>query len=365
MKKCNVLLLLLPLLVPHLLAILDGRRAPVFVNTAYTFTNYEWARGEVYFRSGFVVPPNITAILGVTVPVVGEILLCAGGDDSTPSTIMLETPLDIGSATLKGGCTFKTKNNIDGYLLGFSGCGDRLVFEDNMRLDMQGRSVAIDLATNGPLSTQRFVINNASPKKLTLVNGCLQSIYDFPSVEPRMFVGKNTAGRHELVLENVALLLGQQGLLTFTNLNVTCSSGSAIFQGPYRASNINFYSELNIGNDAMLTGMPSMQFNLTSSITSNDYLQVAPRGKLVLNSNTLTYNRPLRLPFPVPNADTHSRIVINGSSTIQANGVGSNRILQLGAGPVLTYTCDASLEIMPSAHLILDNVILQNKSFFD
>ena len=47
-------------------AVLDGRAAPIYLESRYTFTNYEWAKGLVYFKQGFDLPAHGTAFLDIT-----------------------------------------------------------------------------------------------------------------------------------------------------------------------------------------------------------------------------------------------------------------------------------------------------------
>ena len=59
--------------VTPLKAVLDGRVAPIYLTTRYTFTNFEWARGSVYFKNGFDAPINGTVILDVNEEIGGTI----------------------------------------------------------------------------------------------------------------------------------------------------------------------------------------------------------------------------------------------------------------------------------------------------
>jgi hypothetical protein len=63
-------------------AILDGRAAPIHLSTRYTFTDYEWARGNVYFHDGFDVAPGGTILLSVAAGFVnGDVALNGGTID--------------------------------------------------------------------------------------------------------------------------------------------------------------------------------------------------------------------------------------------------------------------------------------------
>ncbi|NDD53634.1 hypothetical protein EBZ39_07110, partial [bacterium] len=98
-------------------AILDGRNAPVFVDAAYTFTDYEWARGEVYFRRGFSVPEGTTAILGLTVPVTTSVQVSGGSPfPGSPGALILETPLMLEGATMTGKAIVSTADARPGFI---------------------------------------------------------------------------------------------------------------------------------------------------------------------------------------------------------------------------------------------------------
>jgi hypothetical protein len=148
---------------------------------------------------------------------------------------------------------------------------------------------------------------------------------------------------------------------TFTNLDVTIQNGKTLFCTP--RTTVDFYSRLTIDDDGILAGVSGVDFNITSSIAENNYFNMASRGKLLLNSNNLTFNRPLRIPSTFPDHNTYPRIVVGGASIIRGTGEGSNNQIMFGAGPKLTYTYDARLEMLPAGKLILDNVQLHNKNF--
>ena len=54
-------------------AVLDGRVTPIYLENRYTFTNFEWAVGDVYFKQGFDAPINGTVILDIHQEVGGSI----------------------------------------------------------------------------------------------------------------------------------------------------------------------------------------------------------------------------------------------------------------------------------------------------
>lgn len=359
-------------------AILDGRTTPTFIHSTYTFTNYEWARGAVYFTAGFEVPPSVTAVLGLTVPVQGDVQCCYHGNPSTPSGIILETPL-IMNGNLVGGVTFKTSDGSQGTIAGLKGIGDAIIFGDDFLIDLQGGTLRSDGDTNGPFDLpSRFIISNPAPKTLSLTNGTVIFADNAFHVTP-MFCGGPTAGRHELALEGVSLVMGSRNfvpsispegdisqpvnpLMTFTNLDFTCRNGVSWIIGQPGAT-AEFYSALNIRDDAALALAPGVELHLTPSIVESSYFQLAGRGKLYLNSNLVSFNRPLRIPSTFPAQDTTPTLIVDGATVLRGTGAGSNNTIEFGAGPKLTYTYDALLDIATGALLQLDNVTFINKNF--
>ena len=62
----GVVFVLVVFLLPYSLdAILDGRTTPIYLDSVYTFTQGEWARGSVFFRQGFDLPIGGTAYLSI------------------------------------------------------------------------------------------------------------------------------------------------------------------------------------------------------------------------------------------------------------------------------------------------------------
>ena len=53
-----IIILLILHSIVELFSILDGRVTPIYLESKYTFTNFEWARGSVYFKEGFELPLN-------------------------------------------------------------------------------------------------------------------------------------------------------------------------------------------------------------------------------------------------------------------------------------------------------------------
>lgn len=86
--------------------ILDGRTGnfPIELDTVYTFSRFEWARGYVIFQEGFDVPPGGTIFLGIDQFVNGTVNLNGG-------TIILEKNLTLyPDFALTGSGFFKTNN---------------------------------------------------------------------------------------------------------------------------------------------------------------------------------------------------------------------------------------------------------------
>ncbi|MBM3893178.1 hypothetical protein FJ365_02130 [Candidatus Dependentiae bacterium] len=364
MKKIVLYIFLVIMASRPVVAILDGRIQPIYIDGGYTFTNYEWARGEVHFRDGFSVPPQTTAILGITSPTVRGLIVLDNGDADgaldavSPARILLETPLTIHNPIIYGGGEIGSIDGLEGRLnfIGFAGnISDRLTFITDMAINFGGMRVNFSGPTGGPTKRPSLMINASTPKKLRLING----LFDIDDSTPRFIAGDVVGGRHALLLENFTMRFTTT--MSFTNLDVVCKRGKTTFFGGDRGS-VQFYSGLKICNEASLAGSLGLEFLLTPSTVSNDYFQIEPRGQLLLNNNSLLFNRPLKIPFPVPAENTYSRIVVDGLSTIKGIGVGTNNTLQLGAGPAATYTCDSIIDVRYGGRLLFDNVIVRNKN---
>ena len=73
----------------NLCAVLDGRVTPIYLEDRYTFTNFEWVRGSVYFKKGFDLPLQGTVLFDSS-EIVNE------GIRFQNSTIMLKNNLSLG-----------------------------------------------------------------------------------------------------------------------------------------------------------------------------------------------------------------------------------------------------------------------------
>lgn len=86
-------------------AVLDGRVAPIYLTTRYTFTNYELARGSVYFLNGFDVPLNGTIILDISQGMV------YGKSTINNGTLFLKSDLEFHHDAYISGSCFLQPNN--------------------------------------------------------------------------------------------------------------------------------------------------------------------------------------------------------------------------------------------------------------
>ena len=92
-------------LISPLYPVLDGLVSPIYLENRYTFTNYEFARGHVYFKNGFDLPLNGTVVLNILDAVNGYI-------QSNRSTILFQRNLVLGQgASIKGDCFLLLNNN--------------------------------------------------------------------------------------------------------------------------------------------------------------------------------------------------------------------------------------------------------------
>lgn len=350
--------------------ILDGRVTPVVVDSMYTFTDYEWARGEVYFNAGFIVPINTTAILGIDVPFKGGMRLSAyAGSLAELGTIILEKPLIKISGNTLGSCIFKTLNGYEGIVSGFTDFGDRFVVSGNVTLDLNGAGVYVySHNTQGPYLQPGFMLDSTVASTLRLRNGTLVESVDFNRGGPsHLFDATPTAGRHKLYLENITMFYGGASsvsppAMTFSeDIDLIIDQGTTSFYGP-RGGAVNIYGTLKVNDFGILQAGPDLNFNIKSVAPDASYFDIAPYGKLFLTNNSLTFTCPLRLPAVLGEQNTYGRIIVDGKCGLRGISASGPLAFQLGAGPQLTYTYDAMIDILPFSTLTLDNVAFSNKN---
>ena len=171
--------------------VLDGRSAMIYLENRYTFTNFEWARGNVYFKKGFDLPVNGTVILDINQEVDGLILF-------QNSTLRLDGKLMLSeNSTMSGsgyldarGSVISFRNNwiVDPYKI-FIISSD-VIFEGTgvnyLSLQNPGSGISVsDRADNvtfrrfnlGPVYDNRFYTKYEAPRFVSF-NDCSIALMD-------------------------------------------------------------------------------------------------------------------------------------------------------------------------------------------
>jgi hypothetical protein len=207
-------------------AILDGRAAPIYLDTRYTFTNYEWARGSVFFRDGFDVAPGGTIFLGMEGGLVQQNIELNGG------TICLENDLNLtvnshmtGSGFIDG--NFKSityRRGFPGLFEGsgyikllshiiLNGNGPGAVLDPGQTLDLRGMGGILSVNNiRVALRSDRILTDVASPSSIRF-NSCYitQAAPSVPFVftNPEIIFSGDTSltTNSKLVIENLLTIL--------------------------------------------------------------------------------------------------------------------------------------------------------------
>ena len=361
-------LLIYSIFMTSLYPVLDGRETPIYLDTLYTFTNYEWVRGVVSFGpTEMRMSPNVNVIFGLVVPLTRGSQMTVSRDSTSReeiSTIILEKPLHL-PAIFGGGVRFKTLNGYQGIV--YPGdtlfMGDVRVIDGDITIDNKSNSKILyptpmtSLWDVGPSLQPNFLFDSATTSTLRLKNILFAGTAD----GGKPFITGITPGvRHKLILENTTFFMN--GNMTFTNVDVEIGRGVTTFAG-VRGNSVTFYGKLKISDFGTLKTTAGVNINLKPAITSDDYFEVAPYGTLALTDSTLTFTRPLSLPFAMPDQNTYSKIVLDGRCVLNALNVGDEAKVTIGLGPQLTYTYDGLLDIRPFSSLEIQHAQLINKNF--
>lgn len=127
-------------------AILDGRVNPIYIDTVYTFTNGEWARGSVFFRKGFDLPIGGTVYLGIDGGFVNGPIQLNGATLSLQQAITLKNLATIVAPGFIKGTTGKVESVLIKYECRglWAGAGSVKFITTGMRFQAISNSAIID-----------------------------------------------------------------------------------------------------------------------------------------------------------------------------------------------------------------------------
>lgn len=206
-------------------AILDGRVSPIHLDSVYTFSQGEWARGSVFFRKGFDLPVGGTIYLGIDGGFVNGPINLNGG------TLTLEKPLFLQNKgfIVASGFIRGTIGKPDSMLIKYEGTGlwdgpgtikiiqTSMTFEGNSST-MDHFNITIDLREAGPdiffvggtIVLRGLRTSSTTPARIWFINTDIFSTDSFSIFNnPEIYFGGNvslTTLRRSVTLKNMLLL---------------------------------------------------------------------------------------------------------------------------------------------------------------
>lgn len=292
----------------EVLAILDGRTGnfPIELDTTYTFSNFEWARGYVKFRNGFDVPPNGTIFLGVNQEIEGPVTMNGG-------TIILERDMIL-------------HKNVTFPQVGF----DPNFFKTN--------DYAIFIRGNLNLSNQKYFFSDS-----IILDGLKTGVINAQGIRNITAQTNNT-----ITLRNM-FIFAEARTFTFQDIN----------NGPFTLNikNVSMremnddFSFLNVfGSCRLIISFPNEYRFSSLRITKNASLLVSPLCELYCNQIILEDSSSLILDNAQLSSDSTSTLSINGSGNIFIKGQSSFK----AGGDTISVAPDVNIILRSAARLTVD-----------
>ncbi len=379
--KVIILLVGLMVLLPHdLKPILDGRTSPIFVSTTYTFTDYEWAYGDVFFKEGFNVPSGKRAILDITQPVTGRVDLRGTG------ILLLRGPLVFGNINLgnenedvffSGGTISAATNYTKPLSLAFN-CNltltNQLQVTTDAVLDFNGHTFNF----SGGSVQGMLKINDATTARTCKVrNATIVGLEDnLSTFGPRLRVapfsseamgGPSAGTYHTYDFENSLLYFSAANAITFdvsntitvTGYKLQLSGVTDLACARNTKGTINIYTSMIINNLTQATIGPQVKLNFSPQylLSNNWYLQLPVNSSLKFIDSDLSFDR--RMSFML------SPFIVEGTMNLTATSTGSvEQTFTMGdptiVDPGNAAKYDLILDIQPNSHLIVNTAKIIN-----
>ena len=377
-KVFTFLLFIMVAFFDDLKPLLDGRTKPVFVDTNYSFTNGEWALGEVYFGEGFTVTAGQTANLRITVPVVGLINLNTTGTLNITGgwpLVCYKSPSGLGGAFQYGGII----NSSDSESIHIECHHDvrlykQLILRKPGTIDMLGNRLSFDYV--GEPLTRGSLNFDASAElsdgiyygsRFTLKNAMIVSAEDhYKAFAPRFRAAQNTTAgyEHEFVFDNCSISFGKFASIVDAGTTYAMSSSMTMTgcklafignnQIAYALCNtdkgsFNVFNRMSLTLDsafdnASLVIGPDVTLTFTSAdpYDSASTFYVSDAGTVRLKDSELYFTRELAL--------SGGGLIVDGTSKIKG-------LCSTAARRKFGQT-ESVLDILPGAILIVDNTLL-------
>ena len=310
------------LCITEMYAVLDGLVTPIYLENRYTFTNYEFARGHVYFKNGFDCPVNGTIILSLLNPVEGVIR-------AQRSTLRLRTDLVLGDrSSIRGECFIELRELL-------------LQITSDQTLSSSDRWF---FPTNGEVRGVGSIINPAEGAIIFLPGASLNYFSNIilQGVTNQNFLG--LSGRpNKFVLNNMGIVLGTSWNIPGLEVslqNLTVVSGQ-------RGSVMTFLNKLRFDSFSDMIVGPG----ITLKLQLLDSLETT--GGLVLNNAVLEYYATPTSTFifsSAPGRPVDGKITFRGPSEIKAD---ASTFLYLTRNSIFEFESGGRLSLAPGTNLRL------------
>ena len=244
-----------------LYAVLDGRVTPIYLASRYTFSNFEWARGNVYFKKGFDLPLNGTAILDVSKEVQGSI----GFHNSTLTLY--------GKLQLSENSTFTGAGYIDarGSVIFFR---QRWIPEDNKTFSI--------------ISNVTFEGNGANYFAVTRAGSFVRVNDNVAYVQFKRFnYGPFFGGRFKTKVNAPQTILFSDCTITLFE-NGEINSSSVVFDGDVKILRSS-YKKLTLTSGMRLNPFSSLHVQSGTTLQAPFILSSGKSSELIIDNATLSY----------------------------------------------------------------------------
>lgn len=301
-------------------AILDGSSGnfPILLDTTYSFSNFEWAKGYVKFNNGFDIATNETAILDINQEINGQIAI------GTRGTLILKRDLVLGDgATLASGG--------GGYIITN---GHTIFFKGNLSINV-GIYLVGAISFDG-MGMGRLSIGGANSIIATTNNNIsFSNLQLFVSSNPlcNNFIPFSTASPISLTLNNV---VWNSSGLACTTVNQLTISGNCRISG-----NKNHYYT----NSINLNPLSTLYLDFSNTLETDSALSLGSQSTFIMESSTLIVTRLLA-------TGSFIKWIIKGKSVVKAGG--TSPLIYVSSSITTILDIGARLAVEPNTHLVFN-----------
>ena len=302
----------------HLEAVLDGRAAPIYLESRYTFTNYEWVKGIVYFNQGFDLPVNGTIFFDSSDLINADINLNGG-------TIVFQNNIFLSSKASLSGQGFLDLR------------GNALRLRSDLTLSGSDR---LYILSSGSIIGEADTVISPNSGAIICINGT--SSFELSNVSLY-----NPTTQNFVTQEYVPKILQFNKATIILSQEITCTLFSRYVQIKnqleLKGSSL---SSLQIVNQCKMIGGAQLSLFSGSKIIVNALSGVDSNSNIILDSATLQYTTTE--PFFYLFSSLHPTT----SSGLTMVFRGKNRLIY-PIGAVAQFSTNAIMLFNPGARLIL------------